>query len=187
LKAVIEQQKGRKNPMPNHDETVPATQRFIVPVDTVRIAATATRLVARDLFAVKTTADVSAGILYLGDDLEKWMRDKTEEPFAGSTLKYGWLSRYSADSTIISALGGEEKAEVTLTELVSLIDAQKNGEEGPLEKRHSNIFYIRDANSLLRAVSADWEGEHNRWRLEAWPVTDSDGWHGADQIFSRSA
>ena len=59
----------------------------------------------------------------------------------------------SVDGPILAELGGEAKAETTLTEVYSLMEAQKNGENGPLlTNGYANIFYVRDVNGALRAV-----------------------------------
>ncbi|MEK7195270.1 MAG: hypothetical protein AAB655_01085, partial [Patescibacteria group bacterium] len=130
---------------------------LLTPVGTVTVAATTTSFVAKDRFVVNTKQNAPVKIAYLWDDFRAWFTDKVEQPFEGSTLKYGKLSRSSVDGSIIAELGGEEKAETTLAEIFSLMAAQMaaqpSGESGPLlTNGYANIFYVRDAKGVLRAV-----------------------------------
>ncbi len=159
---------------------------LLIPVGTVNIAATTTPFVARDRFVLNTKKDAPVKISYLGGNFKNWFLGKEEQPFCGSTLKYGKLTRYSVDRPILKELGGDEKAETTLTELFFLMEKQPNGESGLLlANGYANIFYVKDSSGVLRAVSARWFG--GGWGVDADAVTGPDGWRGGGQVFSRDS
>ncbi len=162
----------------------PLNLPLLIPVGTATVAATKAPFVARERFVVNMKKDARVKISYLGGNFKDWFLRKEEQPFGGSTLNYGKLSRWSVDSPIIAVLGGEEKAETTLTELFALMEAQKNGEDGPLlTNGYANIFYIRDAGGALRAVYACWGG--GGWGVDAGSVTGPCEWGDGDRVFSR--
>jgi len=69
------------------------------------------------------------------DNFQKWFLvedGKTEEPINEQTLRYWNLTKSSVDGPIIEELGGEAKAETTLSELYDLLKKQSKGEEGVL-------------------------------------------------------
>ncbi len=161
-------------------------QLLLIPIGTATVAATTAPFVARDRFVVNTGKKAPVKISYLGDNFKDWFLRKEEQPFTGSTLKYGKLSRYSVDGPIIKELGGEEHAETTLTELFALMEAQKNGENGPLlTNGYANIFYIKDAAGVLRAVYAGWSDDG--WSVGAGDVPSPSVWHAGCQVFSRNS
>ena len=161
---------------------------LLIPIGTVDVVATASPFVARDRFVVNTKQNAPVKIAYLWDDFRVWFTDKVEQPFEGSTLKYGKLSRSSVDGSIIAELGGEEKAETTLAEIFSLMATQPNGESGPLlTNGYANIFYVRDAKGVLRAVRVRWYADGGGWRVNALSVTGQDGWFDGRRVFSRNS
>jgi len=164
----------------------PLNQPLLISVGTATVPRNDGSFVARNHFVVNTKNNAPVKISYLGDNFKDWFFGKQEQPFGGSTLNYGKLSCWSVDGPIIAELGGEEKAETTLTELFALMEAQKNGEDGPLlTNGYANIFYVRDVNGVLRAVGAGWSG--GGWDVGATPVTSPREWRGGDQVFSRSS
>ncbi len=169
-----------------HPPVKPATKPLLIPVGTTSLAATTTPFVARDRFVVNTGKKAPVKISYLGDNFKSWFLGKEEQPFAGSTLKYGKLSRYSVDGPILAELGGETAAETTLTELFALMEAQKNGESGPLlTNGYANIFYVRDAAGGLRAVYANWNDDG--WRVGAVSILYPNDWYDGHRFFSRDS
>jgi hypothetical protein len=164
----------------------PPAPSLFIPVGTVAIAATTNPFVARVRFVVNTKSNAPVKISYLGDNFKEWFLDKTEDPFAGSTLNYGKLSRSSVDAPIIAELGGEEKAETSLTEIFALMEAQGNREDGPLlTNGYANIFYVKDAKGVLRTVFVYWSVDG--WNVAANSITSPYTWRGDDQVFSRNS
>ena len=162
----------------------PPAPSLLVPVGTMTVAATTTLFVARDRFVVNTGKKAPVKISYLGDNFKDWFLEKVEQPFVGSTLKYGKLSRSSVDGPILAELGGEAEAETTLTELYSLMEVQKNGENGTLlTNGYANIFYVRDVTGTLRAVYAYWSDDG--WSVDARAVARPAAWRDVRQVFSR--
>jgi len=90
------------------------------------------------------------------------------------------------DAPIIAELGGNEKAETTLTEVFSLMEKQPNGEEGALlNNGWWNILYVKDQNGVLRTVSVCWLVDG--WNVYARSVGDPYGWYDGYQVFSRNS
>ncbi len=164
----------------------PLNPPLLIPVGMTTVPRNDGSFVARSHFVVNTKKDAPVKISCVWDNFRDWFLPKEEQQFGGSTLKYGKLSRSSVDGPIIAELGGEEKAETTLTELFSLMQAQKNGENGPLlTNGYANIFYIRDAKGVLRTVGADWGGVG--WDVGAGSVTNPYAWDDALRVFSRNS
>jgi hypothetical protein len=152
---------------------------------TVAVSATTVPFVARKYFVVNTAENAPVKISYLSEDFIKWFLEKKETPFEGSTLRYVDLSHNSLDSLIIRELGGERKAEITLTEIFALIQAQSNMKEGPLFTGfHSNNFYVKDVDDVLRRIYL-LQGKDG-WRVFAEGTSSLPGEVGVgDRIFSR--
>ncbi|MEK7181120.1 MAG: hypothetical protein AAB738_02170 [Patescibacteria group bacterium] len=156
--------------------------KLLEPVGTITIPATTKKFVAKERFVLGT----GSGISYFGDDFKKWFLDKVEEPFAGSTIRAFRLHESLLDGPIIAELGGEAKAETTLAEIDALVARQKNGEGGILlTNGYANIFYVRDAAGVLRAVGVFWRDDG--WRVDASSTSDPDGWSGGSRVFSRNS
>ena len=111
---------------------------------------------------------------------------KTEDPISEQTLRYCKLRQSSVDDPIITELGGEAKAETTLSEMFSLMEKQKNGEDGVLlNNGYANIFYIRDQKGALRTVNVRWRGDG--WVVRAYSVENPRRWVDGFQVFSRNS
>lgn len=160
--------------------------QLLIPVGLADVAAITVPFVARDHFVLNTKKNAPVKISYLGDNFKDWFLGKEDPLFAGSILKYEKLSRSSLDSTIVAELGGGDQAEVTLTEIFSLMKAQKNGEDGPLlTNGYANIFYVRESTGVLRTVFVYWYGYG--WHVRAFVVTDPRGWDVEGRVFSRNS
>jgi hypothetical protein len=148
--------------------------------------------VARDKFVVNRAGNARVRISDISDDFREWFLRKEERPFGGSIVKYGMLTDpyNSSGDSILRELGGEEKAETTLTETFALMAAQPNGEAGPLITRFSrpNLFFVRDADGVLRTVCIRWcLGPFLGWVVHAFAVTRQPGWCEGCQVFSRGS
>jgi hypothetical protein len=163
----------------------PLNLPLLIPVGTATVAATKTPFVAYALFVMNIEKNASVKISYLDKTFSTWFLEKMEGCFTGSALRYTRISRHSFDGPIITALGGEKKAETTLTELFSLMEKQPNGESGALlTNGGANIFYVKDASGVLRAVHVAWIGG---WGVFARPVAYPLGWFDGRQVFSRDS
>jgi len=155
-------------------------------LDITTTSATTEKFVAKDKF-IKDSKEIKFYGFY-GSFEEDFLvgNGKTEEPLSEQELRYGNLTKNSVDSPIIEELGGEAKAETTLTELHNLLRKQGNGEEGDLlTSGYSNIFYTRNTNGVLRAVNVYWGG--GGWNVIAYSVEDPYGWDAGDRVFSRNS
>ena len=164
----------------------PPAPSLLIPIGTTTVTATTTSFVVRDRIVQNTKKNAPAKISSVSDYFKECFYDKTEGAFGGSTLNYAKLSHSSVDSPIIAELGGEAKAETTLTEVYALMEAQKNGENGPLlTNGWANIFYLRDVKGVLRAVFVCWIDDG--WFVFAIDVTYPHTWVAARQVFSRNS
>jgi hypothetical protein len=159
-------------------------KKLLESVGTVTVSATTKKFRAGANFKLKQDGGVCS---YLGDNFKSWFLEgdgKTEEQMGEQTLHYGKLRKFSVDRPIITELGGEEKAETTLTVMFSLMEKQKKGEAGVLlNNGYANIFYIRDQSGVLRTVYVRWYDVG--WRVNAYEVSHPSAWDDGGQVFSR--
>jgi hypothetical protein len=107
---------------------------------------------------------------------------KVEDGVPKGELKAHKLLCGSKDPAIITALG--DSHETYLGDLYCLLTQQHEGEDGLLlTNGYANIFYIRDAEGILWAVNAGWNG--GGWRVGANSIDNPDGWNADRQVFSR--
>ncbi len=126
---------------------------------------------------------------YLSDNFKEWFlsgNGKIEDPVGEQELCYAKLTKASVDGPIIEELGGEAKAETTLSEVHALLEKQSKGQEGALlTSGYTNIFYVRDTAGVLRAVDVRWFADG--WLVRARSVGRPDGWDAGDRVFSRNS
>ncbi len=153
------------------------------------IPATTGKFIAKDKFVINTKRNAPVKIRHLGDNFKSWFlrgEGKQEDPITEQTLQYHRLRQSSIDGPIIVELGGEAEAETTLSQMFSLMENQKNGEDGVLlNNGYANIFYIRDSAGVLRAVNVLW-GD-GCWRVHADSVESPIRWSGGYRVFSRNS
>ena len=155
---------------------------------TVSIPATTERCVAKEKFREDTSKNARVKIYTTGSNFDKWFLGKVEEPISETELRYHRLRRPSVDEPILAELGGQEKAETTLTELYTLLEQQPRGEEGILLTNGcANIFYVKDVSGSLRSVCAGWGSRSGGWGLSAYLVGSPHGWCDGSRIFSRNS
>ncbi len=151
-------------------------------VGTANIAATTTKFVAKEKFKLKKDGGICS---YIGDNFKDWFGGKEEDPLAETTLRYAKLRKSSVDTPIVAELGGEAKAETTLTEVFGLMSKQAKAETGVLlTNGWANIFYVRDQNGVLRAVFVHWDD--GGWSVHAGELGYPDTWLDGYQVFSRN-
>ena len=151
----------------------------------VTLTAITEKFVVREKFMLDVSKKAHVKISYLGDNFTEWFLGKTEEPFGGSTLRYGALRKPSVDNPIIIELGGEVRAETSLAEMFAIMEVQPDGKAGVLlANGYANIFYIRDINGVLRAVHCYWVD--GGWDVIACSVEDPIAWLAGVHVFSRN-
>lgn len=184
----------RKEPCWSNGQVAQVTQPKTKPsilelVSTIVVSATTAKLVAKEKFMINTKRNAPVKISYLGDNFKAWFLNgdgKTEDPISEQTLRYHKLRQSSVDGPIIAELGGEAKAETTLSEMFSLMEKQKHGEDGVLlNNGWANIFYIKDSAGVLRAVYVYWNVDG--WDVGAFSVGYSSRWDDGRQVFSRNS
>jgi hypothetical protein len=153
-------------------------QLLLKVIDTVVVPAMSAPFVARDKFVVGDT------IFWLSSNFQGWFFNKVEESVLEKSLRYSRLLRHSVDGSILAELG--DTAESMLDQVYSLIECQPNGEEGVLlTNGWANIFYVRDANGELRAVSV--RRYDDGWNVDARSVEASFAWFGDSHVLSRNS
>lgn len=159
-------------------------------ISTVVVPATTVPFVAKKKFVVNTAENAPVKISHIEDKFRGWFLSgdgKTEDPIGEQTLRCAKLRNASVNGPIIAELGGEEKSETTLSEMFSLLQIQGKGEDGVLlNNGYANIFYIKDAAGILRAVDVRW-GLGDGWFVYANSVLRKDGWIDRNQVFSRNS
>jgi len=142
------------------------------------------RFVARDHFIVDTGKTAKVKIAFVGNDFRNWFIDKIEDPTTETELAFHKLEENSRDDRILAELG--DRQETTLSQFCALLAEQASGEEGALlTNGWANIFYIRDAKSILRAVIAYWLADRGGWDVRARSVVHVYEWHAGHQVVSR--
>ncbi len=116
--------------------------------------------VANENFTIDITSDAKIKISYLGENFTKNFllgEGKIEKINPTNKNKHTVCSVCLknlvalTDQEIIAELGGEERVEMTLSEVFCIL---KENESFLLKvKNFSNIFYVRDKNLNLRSVS----------------------------------
>lgn len=175
------------------DSTAVTESDLIEMLGEVPTGANTIPFVANERFKLKRDGGICS---YFGGNFKAWFlkgKGKIQSPFAGSTLRYGKLRRSATDKpqkpgaeAIIPALGGEEKAETTITEVFHLMTMQAAGEEGALlTNGWANIFYVRDQEGVLRSVYVFWYD--GGWVVRASSVEDPSVWDVGDRVFSSNS
>ncbi|MEK7078086.1 MAG: hypothetical protein AAB911_00805 [Patescibacteria group bacterium] len=154
----------------------------------ITVPATTERFVAKDKFKEDTSRKAEVKIYGTGSNFDNWFLGKIEGPIPESTLQSHRLCQPSVDGPILAELGGETKAETTLTEVHALMAKQPKGEDGVLlTNGWANIFYVKDVNGLLRAVGAFCFAGYGGWYVFARSVESPHVWYADGRVFSRSS
>jgi len=134
----------------------------------------------------RATAELVIG--FLSDNIRSNFLGKIEENVAESKLRAYRLKKDSVDGPIIADLGGEEAAETTVAEMVTLMRRQGRGQQGILlTNGYANIFYIRNAKGVFWTVRCCWPSGYGDWSVYAIPITGPFGWSAGRQVFSRDS
>lgn len=154
-------------------------------IGTVAIPAIAERFVARYKFVFGYSEEDPVKISFLHFNFKQWLQGKTEEPMVATELRYAKLVEASIDGPILKELG--DKAETTLAHIWVLMEHQSNRENGVLlTNGQANIFYVRDADGVLRMAGVRWLS--GGWNVIAHSVVRRQRrWHGGERVFSRNS
>jgi hypothetical protein len=180
--AIANRPKTKDKPLAQADFTILNDSMSVLSV-----SATATNFVAKDYFVVDTSQDAKVKISHLGYAFIKRFLGKVEKPFSGSTVSVRSLKKRLVDGSILAALGGKKLAETSLIEFYAVIAAQPYGEMGSLSSNSlnlENIFYIKDVNDILCAVSVIWFNDG--WNIEAHHIKNTGKWKAGCRVFFRS-
>lgn len=160
----------------------PLNPPLLEPLNTIKVPATE-KFATRKKFVHDTRRKVPVKISYVGDNFSKWFLGKIEKPRPETHLRVMKLTRHLANGPILAELGNN--AETTLAEIYALMKRQSNREGGVSFAIYANIFYVRDVNGELRAVSVSWDGI--RWEVYASSVSSPNEWLDGSHVFSSNS
>jgi len=193
----INNQKSLKNNLagclipPPVTAKLPRSNSLLEFVGIVLVPATTGKFIARDKFVINTKRNAPVKISCVNYNFKEYFLSgdgKTKDPMSEHALRYAKLCKESEDGTTIKELGGEAKAETTLSEMFSSMEKQGEGEDGALlNNGGANLFYIQDCSGVLRVVCVFWRDKDAGWRIRAFPVEDSGHWSVGDQVFSHNS
>lgn len=151
---------------------------------TILVSVITKPFMARDHFIVNIGKNALIKVSHVGGNFRRWFLNKIEEPFATNILRGYKLCKPSKDGPIITELGGEKKAQTSLSEIFGCIELQAEGKRKPLlTSGYANVFYVRDQDNVLRAVCVLWYNDG--WSVDAWPIDATSKWDGGSLVFSR--
>ena len=118
-----------------------------------------------------------------GSNFQENFLSKVEDPQKETILRISNLKKnLLGDAPIIAQLGNT--VETALANVWELLKKQSKGELGKLRiNGHANIFYVRDAKGVLRAVYVHWS--RNGWDVSVNSVEDPLEWGEDERVFSR--
>jgi hypothetical protein len=130
---------------------------------------------AAEKFRIGETIDgITVG--WLGDNFKEHFLQKIETgEVATETLAINKLQKRAKDPAIITALGGEEKVEISLGQFWEYLKTAN--------RNLWHVAYIRDDKSVLWAVNALCYG--GKLDVEAHSLGDPGGWYAGNQFLSR--
>lgn len=142
---------------------------------------------AKDKFKVGTQDGVKIG--WLGDNFKKHFLSgagRIEIDVPAQDLRVHQLRKASTDPPIIAELGAEELIETNLATMWELMKKQGSGQAGDLlVNGYANVFYIRDDNGVVWAVSCFWISDTQDWGVGADAFSNPDVWYVGLRFFSR--
>jgi len=144
------------------------TVQLLSPLKTIFVPATTEVFVAADHFKDGPTCN-------LGRRFKNLFSDKIEEPAGDVVIQSYKLLINGSIESIITALGGEDRVETTLSTFYSLREKQLSGELGDFFPRNDAVvFFVRDSRGVLGVVylGADDDIEE----IEAYTTKRSDHW-----------
>ena len=178
---MVEAIKNRPQP----DE--PKAEPLLTFVRTLTVRLDGKLFAVADHFKVDVAATASPKIAYLGDNFKAWFGGHVEQRADETTtvaLRFHNLNRNSLDAPIIAEFDGEKGVKTTLRAVWALMKLQPSGQQGALLTNGcANIFYVPDANNVLRAVRVRWFGDG--WVVGAYSVEYPDEWRAGHRVFSR--
>lgn len=161
----------------------PINSPLLEPIGTIVLPASE-RFAASEHFVVDISSAARVKISWIDNNFQGNFLAKIEEPQPGQELCYSKLTRPELDGSIMAELG--DKRETTLAQVFALMALQPNGEKGiSLTNGSANVFYVRDMNGSLWALSVRWIGRG--WFVSAHSVSDPGRWGGGRRVFSRNS
>lgn len=142
-----------------------------------------TKFVVTEKFVVNTNLKAKVRIWHLGDNFKKVMLGKIEHNIARTTLAVHTLLAASLDVSIMAELG--DRAEISLAHFWAMIEAQGQGQTGPLlVNGYANIAYVRGNDGDFWTVFAYWLAGSG-WDVGADSVDSPLRWRGGSQVLSQ--
>jgi len=144
-----------------------------------------------DHFNPRNPKAKEAGIIWLGNNFQKWFLP-LEEEITGEIILPEFhhnLSQNSLDKEILKGLGGKTqvaRTPSTMRGIYEMIKKQPHGEDGALKNDGcANIFYVRDKDGALRAMDVYWDVDG--WFVGAYLVSDPLRWLAGSRVFAGNS
>jgi hypothetical protein len=153
------------------------TQGIFRVVGKVCVPATTERFVVKENFVVGKKEEGKVPLTFIWDFFQECFSEMVEEPLAASTLICRELLEPQNNNEIVVALGGKEKAAITLQEFYAVL---RFGDKGKWY-----VAYILDASGSLRCVHAHWGSR--RWYVHANSVEYPLRWLMGRLVVSRNS
>ena len=142
--------------------------------------------VTREKFCEGKEVD-GVAIGFLGTRFKEQFLGKIEDGVTDLLLTASELTEDLRNPAIITALGGDDRAEVSLAHVWALLKRQGHGEDGVLLiSECTNIFYVRDVVGTLWALGVQWISDDRIWAVEASSIEHPPRRVGC-RIFSRDS
>lgn len=157
-------------------------------IATVKLPATP-KFVVADHFVVNISDNSPVKIGFVNDNFKRWFYGLVEKKKGKTSLKQHHLLKDSVDGPILQELGGGNKAQSFLAEVLELMKLQPRGKSAFLlaEDYRANIFYIKDKDGFTRAVDVYWDTFDRCWLVNADEVAGPGSWGAGDQVFARNS
>jgi hypothetical protein len=162
--------------------------KLLQSVTTISLPAISSFDVGAHIVATPDKERKSAEVLigWIGDNAKRLAKGFVEPEVAEATLRVHRLTKASVDGPIIAELGGEEVVLTTWGQMYEMIRQQGRGQQGfLLTNGYANVFYVRQANGEVWAVSCCWYASFGYWSVYANPITDPSTWSAGRQFLSR--
>ena len=119
-----------------------------------------------------------------GPNFETFFRDKEETALPVPLQVYSILGENAYDQKIVADLGGEDSAEIAMTDFWEQIALQGNGNSGDLRvDSWANIGYAKDTKGVLYAVYVKWLS--GGWYFNVYEFPNSYRWSAGYRVVSR--
>ena len=114
-------------------------------------------------------------ISYVGNNFKEWFYPLKFDP--KNKVKPLTSQKVPHAMNDIEILAELKPTEVSMEEIIATLET--------LDDSVWALFYCKDKNSVLRAVSVNWNSNDDGWYVHAYAVTNPGSWFDGGRVFSR--